>query len=446
MRIEFLQHTGVSQLIAIFAGWSTGPSFYSAISHPGWDVMVVHDYSSLDFPLEVLDGYSTIAVFGWSMGVWAASRVLPSEKVTLAVAVNGTEHPRHDSLGIPENIFDGTADTLSPRNLMKFRRRMAADCYNELAEGFGDDDIEALITQLRYVASVDDVNTPFSWHRAYVSVGDMIFPADNQTRAWQLHPSHPEIIPLEGPHYVNLLPIVRTALPDTGKIGLRFSKALSTYNEEASAQIHIAGRLAEMCGDRKAAKIAEIGAGSGLFTRLYAPLLQPEEIDFIDLYELPRFNVASRENYIIGNAEKWIEEEAASGRKGYDAIVSASALQWFVNPDKFFANASQVLKKEGFLACSTFLPGNLEELKGVNPYGLVYRTKEELIKILSRYFSNIHIEEETITLDFSSPRETLLHLSRTGVGGSMTSRLPLNDLLRRLPLRLTYRPLYILAH
>ena len=49
MKSEFLHKENTGRLIIIFAGWSTAPDFYRHISLPGWDLLVVHDYSDLDF-------------------------------------------------------------------------------------------------------------------------------------------------------------------------------------------------------------------------------------------------------------------------------------------------------------------------------------------------------------------------------------------------------------
>ena len=58
------------------------------------------------------------------MGVYAASRVMTSDRVASAVAVNGTESPADDRVRDTDSHLDGTADSLNERNLMKFRRRM----------------------------------------------------------------------------------------------------------------------------------------------------------------------------------------------------------------------------------------------------------------------------------------------------------------------------------
>ena len=453
MKYEFLNRENTGRLIIIFAGWSTLPSFYRNISLPGWDLLVVYDYADLDFPQRILDGYVTIALFAWSLGVFAASRTLPFSRISLAVAINGTETPVNDSEGIPGRVFDTTASTLDDRNLMKFHRRVFGEDYESLRGTLTipEGGTPELADQLHFIRRAANVvpergdATPARWHRAYISRRDLIFPAANQQRSWENHPSRPERVVVDAPHYLDLEKIITSALPAKVKVGREFHKALSTYDEEATAQKTIASRLTDFPGRIQAPLkvMLEIGPGSGIFTKEYTRRFSPEKIDYIDLYPLPEFNAAPDERYFIGDAEEWLATEAEKHPGSYDAILSASAMQWFADPEAFFRNASRLLRPGGMLLCSTFLPGNLREMQEVNPYGLIYRTTEELESMMLRYFSFAKLEEEDLCIKFATPRDTLRHLSRTGVGGGISSRRTLSELLRSTPLSLTYRPLYI---
>ena len=156
MKIEFL-HTEPdnTRLILVYTGWSAGPETGRGISLPGWDVAVVHDFSDLSLDTSFLDRYYTVYLFAWSLGVFAAHATLPADRITAAFAINGTLTPVDDLHGIPAAIFNGTADGLNERNLMKFRMRMASDreAYNRfmaaLEEELGEERIENLRGQLR---------------------------------------------------------------------------------------------------------------------------------------------------------------------------------------------------------------------------------------------------------------------------------------------------------
>ena len=87
-------------------------SLYQDIEITGWDVAVVYDYSDLSVDLSFLEGYNTVWLFAWSLGVRMAAASLPPEKITAAFAINGTLSPVSDTEGIPPKIYNATADNL----------------------------------------------------------------------------------------------------------------------------------------------------------------------------------------------------------------------------------------------------------------------------------------------------------------------------------------------
>lgn len=446
MNVDFLKKENTGKLILIFAGWSTTPEFYSHISHDGFDVAVAYGYDDLDFPVRILEGYSTVCLFAWSLGVFVASASVPFDKIAMAVAVNGTESPVDDSFGIPGNIYDGTIESLNDRNLMKFRRRMSGKSYDRIKNSFTFFDIPELQRQLRFIKTTSSgFEGKGKWNKVFISSEDAIFPPENQMAFWKSKFPETSISVIEKPHYIDLAGIIESAIPRHNKIGKRFKNALTSYSSEAVAQKEIACRLLDMIPQGNYYSVLEIGPGSGIFTKLFADRFKPREMTFSDLYELPCFNLSPEEIYIVCDAENWTEMEAECNPEGYDAVVSASAIQWFVNPEKFIANASKLIRNGGILACSTFLPGNLEELSVVNPLGLIYRSKEEIENALRTNFDDFITFEDKIELDFESPRDVIHHLHATGVGGSSGSGATVRELLSRLPSRLTYRPLYFVA-
>lgn len=452
MKLEFVHKEGSDRLILIFAGWSTDASFYSDVVIPGWDTLVAYGYSDLDFDPEVLSPYPTVALFAWSMGVFAAARTLPFERLALAVAVNGTEHPADDLFGIPADVFRGTLRSLSPRNLLKFRKRMAGDSFASMKDRFAEADIESLRGELDFILSRQQSPAEAAksrWDRVYIGSADLIFPPQSQRRAWELHPSRPEIVEADAPHLIPLPAIVKGALPACGKVGRRFLKALPTYDRQAAAQRAIASALAADIMRKAEAgelrNVVEIGPGSGLLTRAFAAAARPERMDFVELYPLPPFGVAPEENYVTADAETWIEEEAGRNPGSRDAVISASAMQWFADPRRFIDAAFRLLRPGGILACSTFLPGNLGELAGVNPFGLIYRSRRRIEEMIAPLFPSFSLREGEIPVEFGSAREAIIHLKHTGVGGASASELSMGEILRRVPARLTYRPLFITA-
>lgn len=137
MQQRFIQHTDCEgacgdndtcrRLILFFAGWGMDASVFSALSKPGYDILLVYDYRDDDFDESVLGGYDEICVLAWSLGVWHADRFISSHSnlpITRTVAVNGTLCPINDSLGIPPRIYDLTSALPDERALAKFYRRI----------------------------------------------------------------------------------------------------------------------------------------------------------------------------------------------------------------------------------------------------------------------------------------------------------------------------------
>lgn len=440
------------RLILIFAGWSTQPDFYRPLKRDGWDLAVVADYTDFHLSKSFLKNYTTVYVYAWSLGVYAAARTLDNDDFTAAFAINGTERPADDTYGIPVKIYRGTSATLSENNLFKFRLRMCGgrDSMRTLTDSLSaPDDIAHLRTELDAIES-DAASHPslrMRWNRAYIADADRIFPPAAQNAYWESRRDVP-VVTLQSSHLPDLATIVASSTPDPAQTARNFSAALSTYDEYASPQAAIADRLTHILIESNPAvggSILELGHGSGLFTRRYAPVLRPAVADFVDLYPTPHFGIAPVENYHIADAERWIASHHEPKR---DFILSSACLQWFANTDEFFRNAALTLRPGGSLLFSTFLPGNLRELDRLRPTPLSYPSADEIERLLRRRFPSLRIETETIRHRFDSPRQALAHLAFTGVKGNVqaTARFPLRDALRDGDAYvLTYEVLYAIA-
>ena len=64
------------RLLLFFAGWGADKTPFKDYQPADSDYMLCYDYRTLDFDASLLKGYKEINVIGWSMGVWAASRVM----------------------------------------------------------------------------------------------------------------------------------------------------------------------------------------------------------------------------------------------------------------------------------------------------------------------------------------------------------------------------------
>lgn len=462
MRLQLLKQTGnTNRLILIFAGWGSDASAYSHVEMAGWDVALVTGIDDCVPDFTLLNRYDTVYVYAWSLGVYAAESVLPGRvNPVRAFAINGTPRPCNDEEGIPTVIFRGTSEGLNERTLRKFRIRMfggisAYALYADLFEGVND--IVGLQAELEFVAThpLEGSEPKLNWTTAYISESDRVFPPANQFRAWE---SHADIELLaDTPHYVDIQHIVCQTIIDVEKVGKRFSRSMDTYNSHAHAQRFIAEQIVErfLHGvDNEPESVIEIGPGTGLFTNRWGKCIHPRKAVFIDLYTMPQYGVAAEECYISEDAERVLQRLATEEPGTVDAVLSASAIQWFSDFNLFFSNCASVLKPGGYIAMSTFAPGNLEELTRLRPDYLRYQSVENLKSVVSKYFSGVNVVEEKVELEFTSPLEALRHLQLTGVTTSGTRRASVAELRKfaaTFPMNprgrytLTFRPIYIFA-
>ncbi|MDE6512675.1 MAG: DUF452 family protein, partial [Muribaculaceae bacterium] len=188
MKLCFLNKENSPRLLLIYAGWSTDESAFASVRCPGYDIAVVSDYSELE-PLRIA-GYGEVVLLAWSLGVHAAEFTAGGLPLTLTIAVCGTPAPVSDTLGIPEAIWNATAESLSEASLKKFRRRMGAPDLPR-----GERSIESLQREL---LNFPTEPVPFRWDRAVIAADDRIFPPENQRRAWQ---GRAEVTEIYGTHF-----------------------------------------------------------------------------------------------------------------------------------------------------------------------------------------------------------------------------------------------------
>lgn len=237
----------------------------------------------------------------------------------------------------------------------------------------------------------------------------------------------------------------------------RFTKAVGSYTQEASAQLQIAEKMAGLVSNIftfPRSSIFEFGCGTGSYSRLLFKQLSPSclllndicggmRVCFEDLLD-------SGVTFLEGDAETIALPQAQN------LITSCSVLQWFSSPNRFFARCYDALAENGYLAFSTFGLENMQEIAQIAGSGLVYHTRKELESMLAPDFQLLHSEEEHITLFFDSPLQVLYHLKRTGVTGTSKrswTKGELADFCRQYKeifsvgdkVKLTYHPIYIIV-
>lgn len=206
---------------------------------------------------------------------------------------------------------------------------------------------------------------------------------------------------------------------DRQKIAQRFCRAYDSYQKAAVVQSQVCDELLDMltlCTPMDFSHVLEVGCGSGLLTQKFLGHCQPKSLYLNDLYPKITENQLninpSRRHHLIGDITK------LSLDRPLDLILSTSALQW-VYPlggliDKFY----QALTTGGYLAFSSFLVGNLHQIKSLTGQGLTYYDQAGLKDVLVRCgFEILQLRYEEKTLYFPSSYAVLKHLQATGVTG-----------------------------
>ena len=226
------------------------------------------------------------------------------------------------------------------------------------------------------------------------------------------------------------------------------------YSEFRSGQSEL---IEQILNGRPVVAVMPTGAGKSLCYQLPALMLEGLTLVVSPLISLMKDQVRSLAEhspprFIAGDAE------TLSFPGKFDLIASASVFQWMKEPETFLHKLSGLLMQQGLLLFSTFVPGNLHEIKKLTGKGLVYPTSDTLVGWLSTAdFNLLHQEEDTIVLTFKTPLDVLRHLKATGVtatGNGCWTKGRQESFCRQYveqfattdgQVTLTYRPFYILA-
>ena len=239
-----------------------------------------------------------------------------------------------------------------------------------------------------------------------------------------------------------------------------FQRAADSYESQAMVQHRVAENLLRLldehcCGEIN--RVLEIGCCTGLLTRrLVKQYPNIMEIVLNDLVE----SFAARAGDLPGVAQVSflsgdIETLPLSGE--FDLIISSSTFHWVHDLDALLAKLTVHLKPGATLAFSLYGPDNMMEIRSISDIGLPYYSLARVKHLLSRYCTVDHCSEGRETFFFADPDTMLEHLRQTGVNALQTTpwtprklKRFKNDYLHhfseRQGVRLSYHPLYLLAH
>ena len=194
---------------------------------------------------------------------------------------------------------------------------------------------------------------------------------------------------------------------------MNFNKHYNVYEKYSLAQKQVAKNLLDYMGksnifDTQINSIFEIGCGTGIFTKEYRKYFLHSDLILNDIFDVREFIKDIDYNiFIQENIEELDIPES-------DLVVSSSVFQWIKDKDSLIRN---IAENTDNLCFSSYVSGNLIEIKNHFDISLDYLNIEEFKEILKKYFSSVKSYSETIKLDFEDPMSVLKHLKYTGVTG-----------------------------
>ncbi len=194
---------------------------------------------------------------------------------------------------------------------------------------------------------------------------------------------------------------------------MNFNKHYNVYEKYSLAQKQVAKNLLDYMGksnifDIQINSIFEIGCGTGIFTKEYRKYFLHSDLILNDIFDVREFIKYIDYNIFI---QENIEELDIPKS---DLVVSSSVFQWIKDKDSLIRN---IAENTDNLCFSSYVSGNLIEIKNHFDISLDYLNIEEFKEILKKYFSSVKSYSETIKLDFEAPMAVLKHLKYTGVTG-----------------------------
>ena len=194
---------------------------------------------------------------------------------------------------------------------------------------------------------------------------------------------------------------------------MNFNKHYNVYEKYSLAQKQVAKNLLDYMEksnifDTQINSIFEIGCGTGIFTKEYRKYFLHSDLILNDIFDVREFIKDIDYNIFI---QENIEELDIPKS---DLVVSSSVFQWIKDKDSLIRN---IAENTDNLCFSSYVSGNLIEIKNHFDISLDYLNIEEFKEILKKYFSSVKSYSETIKLDFEAPMSVLKHLKYTGVTG-----------------------------
>ncbi|NJO89581.1 MAG: DUF452 family protein [Chloroflexia bacterium] len=200
----WLNKSGNKNCILFFNGWGMDENAVKHLNVDNYDVCMFYNYSSIE-NIEFDRGqYGNVYLVAWSLGVWAASVLINPEKVGFekVIAINGTQIPKNETLGIHPTTFENTIKKWTPRNRDKFNMRILGgkDAFLKWNSLLSLRACEEQKFELEFINNqINDKpihNIKFDY--SIIGEKDLIFLHENQVNFWK---GKTNLIEMDLPHY-----------------------------------------------------------------------------------------------------------------------------------------------------------------------------------------------------------------------------------------------------
>lgn len=231
----------------------------------------------------------------------------------------------------------------------------------------------------------------------------------------------------------------------------RFSKSLSTYEDNAIVQKLMAEKLIKLLNKKHFDNILEIGCATGVLTKEIKKNIQYKNLTVNDI-------VSKAKNYIdkLSSDITFIsgDIETLEITEQYDLIISNASLQWCNDIEKTIDKLVNSLNNNGILAFSIFGDENFKEIKNIFEIENKNYDFEKMKEFFAKYNAQLYLDKEE--LKFHSLIDILKHIKNTGVNAITETRLTKTQLTKLEEnyknkfstdnsLTLTYEPVYVIV-
>lgn len=169
MKIDLIKEA--KKLIVLFLGYGFDKSSISHLELGDYGLLVVSDYSNLNFDREILAN-KDIYLISWSMGVWAANLALKNTPLKVAIAINGTPFGIDEKYGIKKDIF---YKSISEFDFESFKKLCFLGINEQKFKDFTFNKNAKIELINLYKNAILPCENAISWDRAYISKRDLVF-------------------------------------------------------------------------------------------------------------------------------------------------------------------------------------------------------------------------------------------------------------------------------